>query len=339
MKRVLKKIAFYAKSVSRSCVPKSYFLARLPELLAAAEAHDPRYIEDRVNYYLKHDGRIPLSPQAVAIQDYKQGSQSAAYYYDLKEYLDYFPSHLRVAYRFGDDTHLEPFPTLVKARPIGGDNANSILFKLNRVRHFRFVKDAWAFRKKKDMAVWRGGAYRQHRRQFVQAYWQQPNCDIGQTNRPPENVPWQKEYMSINEQLQHKFILSVEGNDVATNLKWIMSSNSVCMMRRPRFETWFMEGRLEGGKHFIQLADDFSDIGEKIDYYSRHPDEAEAIIANAQQYVAQFRLAQRERIIALRVLQKYFELTGQPVFSPEKQPTKRPGRWRSVTPLVRGTGS
>ena len=50
--------------------------------------------------------------------------------------------------------------------------------------------------------------------------------------------------MTINEQLHYKFILCSEGNDVASNLKWVMSSNSIAVMPKPKFETWFMEGIL-----------------------------------------------------------------------------------------------
>ncbi|TOQ08578.1 glycosyl transferase family 90, partial [Vibrio parahaemolyticus] len=73
-------------------------------------------------------------------------------------------------------------------------------------------------------------------------------------------------------------ILSLEGMDVATNLKWIMSSNSLCFTPKLRYETWFMEGKLKAGVHFVQVKDDFSDLDEKMDYYLEHPDKAEEII-------------------------------------------------------------
>ena len=91
--------------------------------------------------------------------------------------------------------------------------------------------------------------------------------------------------MSIVDQLHHKFIISIEGNDVATNLKWIMSSNSLCFAAKPKFETWYMEGRLIADHHFVQVADDYSNVEEKMAYYLAHPQEAEAIIANAHLFV------------------------------------------------------
>ena len=56
--------------------------------------------------------------------------------------------------------------------------------------------------------------------------------------------------------------MSLEGIDVATNLKWIMSSNSLCFSPKLRYETWFMEGKLVPGVHFVEVRDDFDDLAE-----------------------------------------------------------------------------
>ncbi|QQD22544.1 hypothetical protein GJQ54_12555 [Oceanospirillaceae bacterium ASx5O] len=112
-------------------------------------------------------------------------------------------------------------------------------------------------------------------------------------------------------QLQYRYILSMEGYDVATNLKWIMFSNSLCMMRKPRFETWMMEGRLEAGVHYVELKDDHSDFAEKIAYYELNPVEVLRIIENAQNYMKQFFDEKIELITSLKVLDKYFESTDQ----------------------------
>jgi hypothetical protein len=117
--------------------------------------------------------------------------------------------------------------------------------------------------------------------------------------------------MSIAEQLEYKFVLSLEGNDVASNLKWILSSNSLCFMPRPRVETWFMEGQLVAGRHYVLLRDDFADVEQKVLHYSRHPDEARRILRNAQAHAARFADREAEDLVALLVLRKYFEESGQ----------------------------
>ena len=90
-----------------------------------------------------------------------------------------------------------------------------------------------------------------------------------------------------------------------------MSSNSVCVMPKPKYESWFMEGKLKDGVHYIQVKDDFSDAEAKIDYYKNENDRCIEIIENANKFVQQFKNQKRERLIQLLILKQYFELTGQ----------------------------
>ena len=105
--------------------------------------------------------------------------------------------------------------------------------------------------------------------------------------------------------------MSLEGNDVASNLKWVMSSNSVAVMPRPTCETWYMEGRLIPNYHYVEIASDYHDLIEKIEYYEAHPEEAKAIVIHAHEWIRQFWNKKREDLISLMVLDKYFRLTGQ----------------------------
>ena len=90
-----------------------------------------------------------------------------------------------------------------------------------------------------------------------------------------------------------------------------MSSNSLCFTPKLRYETWFMEGKLQAGVHFVEVKDDFSDLIEKMDYYTKHEDEALEIIKQANQWVEQFKDLKREKLISLLVAQKYFDLSSQ----------------------------
>ena len=90
-----------------------------------------------------------------------------------------------------------------------------------------------------------------------------------------------------------------------------MSSNSLCFMRKPRFETWYMEGRLIPNFHYVLLHDDYSNLDEMIKHYTQHPNEALEIIKNANEYTQQFQDEDREQLISLLVLKKYFTLSGQ----------------------------
>ena len=46
---------------------------------------------------------------------------------------------------FGDITHSPDLPSIVKSRPINDKNHNSILMKLNKVRHFTYTNDSNKF--------------------------------------------------------------------------------------------------------------------------------------------------------------------------------------------------
>ena len=72
-----------------------------------------------------------------------------------------------------------------------------------------------------------------------------------------------------------------------------------------------MEGLLKPGVHYVELKSDYSDLEEKIDYYSMHIVEAETIIANAHQHVARFQNKDLEDLLSIKVLERYFELSSQ----------------------------
>lgn len=104
--------------------------------------------------------------------------------------------------------------------------------------------------------------------------------------------------------------MALEGNDVASNLKWVMSSNSIAVM--PRHLRNLVYGRkLIPNYHYIEIKPDFTDLEERLKYYIEHPEEAQQIIEHAHEYVAQFRNPRREKLISLLVLDKYFRMTGQ----------------------------
>jgi len=312
------KLAYNIVSIFRYCTPKFLLRNRLPRILARLDNYDKEYIFDRVNYYNKLNAKTALSGDIVALADFKYPpkkhgkSSRTVYFFDTYQYTRFFPDSMKICYEFGDVTTAPPCPSIVKSRPVGGDNANSVLLNLNKTRHFMFVEDKTDFRDKMDMLVGRGAIYQPHRIKFWQMYFNHPLCDLGGVGKHPQMPKqWARELMTIGEHLEYKFILCLEGNDVATNLKWVMSSNSVAVMPRPKYETWFMEGRLIPNHHYIEIKPDYSDLEDRLKYYIARPGEAEKIIKNANAWTAQMRDSKREDLISLLVLQKYFDMTGQ----------------------------
>ena len=102
--------------------------------------------------------------------------------------------------------------------------------------------------------------------------------------------------------------MCVEGVDVATNLKWVMSSNSIAVMPRPSVESWFMEQKLIPDYHYIEIDKNFSNLEERLDFFIKNPSKCHEIILNANNYVKQFKNKKREELISLLVLEKIFLL-------------------------------
>ena len=304
------KLFYYIKRFGYNTFPQSFFDRNYRRLMEFEKQCDPVELKTRINYYIKLKEPFKLEGETQSIGTFRR-TKGSDYYLDLKDFLHYFPGEACFVYHFGDNTALRDIPTIIKAREISNTNEHSILFKLNKKRHFHWVNDSRSFAEKKNALVWRGGAYQQLRRDFVKQFYDHPKCEVGQTNNPAENVPWQKQFMSKEAQLEYKFIFCPEGNDVSTNLKWAMSSNSICFMPKPRYETWFMEGLLKPGIHYVELKSDYSDLEEKIDYYSNHLEEAETIITNAHKHVARFQNQNLEDLLSIKVLKRYFELSGQ----------------------------
>ena len=48
-----------------------------------------------------------------------------------------------------------------------------------------------------------------------------------------------------------------------------------------------------------------------LETFTEYPDEAQAIIEHAHEYIEQFKNKKREQLISLLVLEKYFKMTGQ----------------------------
>ena len=305
----MKNLSFYISNIGKSLIPKSLSQRKLKTWLKKESAFSSDEIAERLSHYItNHKGQ--LTNDAILLKDFTRPKRRTMYYFDLVQYTRYFKDHLKIKFKFGDVQDNQDTLTIVKSRPIN-HTGNSVLMKLDALRHYYFVNDKIPYNKKKNEIVWRGYIHKENRRSLVKQFYQHPKCNIGNIPLRNENPDWAKSFLSVEEQLQYKFILSIEGNDVATNLKWIMSSNSLCFMPTPKFETWYMEGKLIPNVHYVHIKDDYSDMLEKMEYYIKHEEEALAIITNAQAWVARFQNQEFEKFLSIKVLEAYFKSTGQ----------------------------
>ncbi|MBQ0049931.1 MAG: lipopolysaccharide A protein [Bacteroidales bacterium] len=316
------RISFYVHNFGVYYMPKAWRRMRLERLMKSLTEEERKLVEDRTGYYARFspESKVPQTyrecgeemPSIVPLKDYRypwhKKHKFSAYFLDLYRAVGAFEENYDMAYLFGDITQEYEFPFFVKTRPVR-PTTNSVVMKLDSERHFQWVKDKRSFASKKPMAVSRNVVRRQPwRALLLEKYWNHPLCNFGMVNRDAytEHPEWVKDFMTKDEQLGYKFIMTIEGHDVATNLKWVMSSNSIAVMPKPKYESWFMEGTLKPNYHYIEVKDDYSDLEEKLQYYIDHPQEAEAIVQHAHEYVRQFQNYRLELAIQYNVARRYF---------------------------------
>ena len=224
-------------------------------------------------------------------------------------------------------------------------NKCNIIFNMDKERHFEsinIIKEQQLdipFYEKNNKIVWRGEnngemiqliQNRPCRHDLVKLYANSKNkmFDIGfvndysivkkkillrQVGRSAEadNLSGEdikgKGRLSIKEQLKSKFIISLEGGDVGTGLKWMLYSNSVVLMPKPTMEGWYMEGLLEPWVHYVPLENDFSDLEEKYEWCLNNLDKCEVIAYNGNKYMQQFFDEETEKKLETSIIQKYIE--------------------------------
>lgn len=301
------KLSLYLKGFTRRFLRVNRLEKEIDVLRKSLSAKELNLAEERVDYYNKISELTDVNHHGTKVSDLLKPKSPKSYYFDTYEYARYFDAESLIDYAFGDVDRILDFPMITKSRPICGDNQNNILLNLDKTRHFVSVDDDLEFHQKQNILIGRAAVHQQHRIRFYERFFENPLCDLGQVNKNGGNGKWIKPKISIAEHLKNKFILSLEGNDVATNLKWIMSSNSIAVSPPLKMETWYMEGTLKPDEHFIGLDENYENLEEKITYYIEHPKEALEIIKNAKEYRAQFKNRNLEKLISLLVLKKYFE--------------------------------
>lgn len=199
------------------------------------------------------------------------------------------------AYRvwFGDLPSSHPLDSFTFTKVRWVDDQCGVLLPLNFARHWSFPSAATLRRvvweKKRDGVVWRGTTTGEGvRRDFVHAL--AGAHDVCFSSVVQKRQQWVRaprhlcSPISIQEQLLYKYLLVLPGNDVATGLKWALTSSSLVLMPTPKKETWLMEGSLTPWVHFVPV-DDPSHLTDRLLWLRRNADEAKRIVARANQWM------------------------------------------------------
>ena len=313
--------------------------------LTAEEVSDCQHTvaeEKRIDYYLgtigehgrslnpntrdfdldEYTRKFMLADYDSILQANLSNSMKVGYTLPLLNLFNLLPTRYKkkqFIYISGDHVHPSRFEGILAKTRLCDDRAVTLL-NLNPKRHWEHIPSIPAldveYRQKKDMAIWRGaptgkGKTKGTRRDLVNKFFDDPHhFDVGfitRTNKPDPGANLFKDGKTIAEMLRYKFLICLEGNDVASGLKWMLYSNSVVMMPKPSISSWLMEDMLEPFVHYIPLADDFSDAEEQFEWAMDHESECIEISNNASHYMSQFMDPRREIMIECEVFRRYLD--------------------------------
>ena len=285
-------------------------------------------IENRVKYYMGkwYNTKITIeNPQQYEIMSNLYGNRVILLNKEklqtvekICKYSKYLVDNAKMfrnkylLYAMGDVIHNgKDLPIICKTTNL---TDHHIIAKLNHKRHWNLVtsvsQNDIAYTLKKNSIVWRGVTTNYNEKPVrmcaVNKYHNHDIFDIG-FNKCTQGrvVTTLKPRLSLKEQLEYKFILSIEGNDVASGLKWQLYSNSVVIMAKPTCISWAMEDKLLPYIHYIPVKDDYSDLEEVFNWGLAHEEECIAITKNAKAFISQFLDEEKEQEIHRRIIQRY----------------------------------
>jgi hypothetical protein len=293
--------------------------------------------EDRIKYYLGNLYNIFITNQQIEYKDIFNEKETISYnkiqlinndilfhdnydnqirYYvnDLRKYFNNSEiKNFNIYIAFGDINVKMKKYCFTKSRPIDLINNFNILLNLNTPRHWEGLDDVnnfdIPFDKKNNKIIWRGKTTGNKRVNFVEKYQNHQNqhIDIKFSNLCQNVIDnnYILSILSIKEQLQSKFLISIEGNDVATNLKWILYSNSVVIMSKPTVCSWIMEDKLISGTHYIEIKSDYSDLEEKYKWCLNNLEKCKKVAEAGKKYIEQFLNQENEKKITNKIIEIY----------------------------------
>jgi len=278
------------------------------------------YIKNRNEFKMLEPMFTNLKKLILSFQINKSIHNRKAYikpFIDLLKKMDKNYRNNFFLYLWGDISHDPEVEGIIcKTRPI--NNKSIIIQKLEIDRHWGNLKNIQKldinYNKKYNSCIWRGGTTGYRRRRgsrytLVPKYFNSKFADVGfsEVIQDKQNYKkFKKNKMTISEQLKYKFIISCEGNDVASGLKWQLYSNSVVLMVKPTTESWAMENLLKPFIHYIPLSNDFSDLKNKYNWCLNNPKKCIEISKNATMFIKQFLNEDKEMKIRIGIMEKYF---------------------------------
>lgn len=268
---------------------------------------DDNYISDKLLIY-----------SYKCMDSYKHRPQSS-YRKDMDFFIEVNKAYNeKFVVSFGDGQIKRKTTGFVKTKRLGVPDASlgSILLKFNSGRHWKHTdieeKDI-PWKEKRGGLIWRGaptGNRHGLRKKLVSTYFDKYNIGYSGSGSSDVRNKYILGHVSVSEQLLNKYVLSIEGNDVATNLKWILASNSIPIMPKPTRESWLLESQLIPYVHYVPINDDLDDLDEVYKWCINNDDHCKQIAENGKRYMEMFFDEENEKEIYRMIYERYKQFVG-----------------------------
>lgn len=153
---------------------------------------------------------------------------------------------------------------------------------------------------RRPVAYWRGtmsgGNYPTIRTNVVWHLYQSPHADVKFVRRNDlgpaqmgalcyqEDDRFFDQGRPLSDHVQHKYILIVDGNCIASAQQWVFASGSVPLMITHPDNDWWFRKHLKPMVHYVPIQYDLSDLKEKIEWLVMNDDKAKDIATNAMEF-------------------------------------------------------
>ena len=151
---------------------------------------------------------------------------------------------------------------------------------------------------------------------FVSRYFDVEGFDVGLRqgdsgrgnitlcNDLPIIAQYNKPFVDPAEQLQYKYLISIQGKDVGSSFGWQLGTKCILLKEDYRWEVFF-DCHLKAWEHYVPIAQDFSDVQEKIAWCEDNITACEAMVENRHAIVHMLLDPAIRRETLSRVVQRY----------------------------------
>jgi hypothetical protein len=287
------------------------------------------YADEILTYYL------PNAPSSTTTNSSSISSTTANH--NLKK------SNFRAMIMLGDGTRYVDIPLIGKTRfasyrPESDKMREVILGFLEVDRHYgaiHRVKQGIPWRKKQNTLIWRGDSTGT-RYPIIAKYITYPISDIDvafsalcqEHKNNPHNKVLVRKRITPRQLTNYKYLLSLEGNDVASGLKWMLYSDSVVFMARPRHVSWALEEFLVPFIHYVPVKEDYSNLMEMVQWARQNDELVYNISKHSTQFIEDLIMSQEaqrnHKLVLQQMLRKYHEQFGPALAQCNKSTTEKP---------------